>query len=153
MWRYSMPGLRNHRAASFHKRRCRPFLSCTRSVHHNHTPDSSTIRRDDFWGPVIRPRGTLFFPPQKCSPFTIQLNSQWLAFCSSTWKHSPQHKHENCAAFYTVSSRSKRAKSFCFQSHTSQNSLLPWTLWPHDRICQTSTQIMQPVKTSSANVS
>ena len=51
---------------------------------------------------MIRPRGTLFFPPQKRTRFTTPPNSQWLAFCSGTRTNLPQHEHENRTAFFTV---------------------------------------------------
>ena len=110
-----MPRLRNRRAASFQERICRPRLPTFLLDH--------TMRR--FMRPRERPRGTLFFPPQKCTRFTTQPNSQWLAFCSSVQTNLPQHEHKNCAAFFTVSRRSQRALPFCFQSRTSQNSPYP----------------------------
>ena len=46
MWWHSTLGLRNRRAASFHGRICRLFLSCTSSAHNDGPPASSNTQWD-----------------------------------------------------------------------------------------------------------
>ena len=83
---------------------------------------------------MIRPRRTLFFPPQTRTHFIAPPNSQWLASCSACCKFT-QHEQEHCAAF--VVPRGEQSEILCpshvpltpvsCDSHSLSRALLPPT--------------------------
>ena len=74
---------------------------------------SPTFLLDHMTKRFLRPRdktmGHALLPSSET--YTLHLNGQWLAFCSSKQTNSPQHEH-NRAAFFTVPRGSQRTRSF-----------------------------------------
>ena len=113
------------RAASFHERICRPFLSCTRGLF---TTTAHTTRL--FLRPCDQATRHALLPSSETCTLHGSAKQSMASVLLSTRANLPQHEYENRAAFF-MRRRKANCKALFLQAISSLRSLPHASLTPH----------------------